>query len=140
MKIPWFLAHEAAVISLYPYDSNPYLPYLDEFIDSPFSITVPFHFKVHLHSYLTCVLVQVTHKKCLCISAETRRQTRPSHTCSYRCPLIAFVPYLPLIRLNPHRGLIHTFRSKHLLVFCFKTGVSCKPLVIILTPTILKGQ
>ncbi|VUZ49316.1 unnamed protein product [Hymenolepis diminuta] len=51
---------------------------------------------------------------------------------------MAFVPYLSLTRLNPHCGLINTFWSKQVLVFCSKTGVSCVPLVVILTPTILR--
>ncbi|VUZ43305.1 unnamed protein product, partial [Hymenolepis diminuta] len=56
-----------------------------------------------------------------------------------RCLLIAFVPYLSYC-VNLHRGLINTFWSKHLSVFCSRTSVSCQPLVVILVPTRAYGN
>ncbi|VUZ57770.1 unnamed protein product, partial [Hymenolepis diminuta] len=53
-----------------------------------------------------------------------------------RCLLIASVLYLSLTRLNPHCGLINKFWPSRLLISCSRTGVSCQPLVVILTPTI----
>ncbi|VUZ56962.1 unnamed protein product, partial [Hymenolepis diminuta] len=51
------------------------------------------------------------------------------------CPLIALIPNLSPTHSNPHCGLINTFWSKQLLVFCSRISVSCQPLVVILTPT-----
>ncbi|KAM3185589.1 hypothetical protein ACTXT7_006043 [Hymenolepis weldensis] len=89
---------------------------------------------IHLQSYLTRILPQVTHKLSLYFHWDTQADMLVIHL-HLRYPLIVFVPYLSLTRLNPHYGLINTFWPKQLLAFCSRTGVDCQPSIIILAPT-----
>ncbi|VUZ44928.1 unnamed protein product [Hymenolepis diminuta] len=66
-------------------------------------------------------------------------ETHLGHTLNLHCPLIAFVPFLPLTRLNLHCGLNGTIWPSRLLVFRSVTwlllfGISSQPLVVTSTP------
>ncbi|KAM3178497.1 hypothetical protein ACTXT7_002445 [Hymenolepis weldensis] len=84
----------------------------------------PVPLKAHYTHVLTRVFAQVTHINCVCVSTRKYAQTHGCHTLFPHCPLIVFVPYLSLTRLNPLCGLIKAFSPNQILVFWSVTVVA----------------
>lgn len=134
MKILWLFVRKAAAMSLWPYDSNPYMSYLDEFIDFPFSYNCPVSVKstsapIPSHASFSKWLVQT-----LYFHSHIHIPVIYRLLC-FR--IFSSVPHpLFLACWNPHRALFKTFWPLKLCVLILdfsSTVVSCQPLFV--TPT-----
>lgn len=113
----WFFVHDAAVIPLCSYDSNPYLSSLDEFINSPFycnclgslkSTSALISSRAFLLKWLINCLRSSTH-------IYTHTNTRLSIICSYAS--------LPHVFLTPSSSIQRTLTYTTLRVLLLEIAI-----------------